>query len=90
MPWNPAERRRNPFTPWAQGKDAAAWSAVRALTDPSATGGDFFGPAGGTRGEPVRLDPNPHTAHPDPERVARVWTQMERIAGVRQPRAASM
>ncbi|MGX5769711.1 SDR family NAD(P)-dependent oxidoreductase [Microbacterium trichothecenolyticum] len=75
------QRRRNPFTPWAQGKDAAAWSGVRALTDPSATGGQFFGPESGTRGTPVRLDPNPHTAHADPERVARVWSQMEELAG---------
>jgi NAD(P)-dependent dehydrogenase (short-subunit alcohol dehydrogenase family) len=76
------QRRRNPFTPWAQGKDAAAWSAVRALTDPTATGGDYFGPEGGTRGAPVRLDPNPHTAQAEHERVARVWSQMEELARV--------
>ena len=76
------QRRRNPFTPWAQGKDAAAWAGVRALTDPDAVGGDSFGPANGRRGIPVRLEPHPHTAHPHPDRIARVWEQLEQLAGV--------
>ena len=76
------QRRRNPFSPWAQGKDAAAWPAVRALTDPEATGGDFFGPAEGRRGLPVRVPVNPHTAAPDGDRAARVWAQLEALSGV--------
>lgn len=75
------QRVRNPFSPWAQGKDTAAWSAVRALTDPAAAGGDFFGPQGGLRGEPVRLEPHRHTAHAGPQRVARIWAQLEELAG---------
>jgi NAD(P)-dependent dehydrogenase (short-subunit alcohol dehydrogenase family) len=77
------QRRRNPFTPWAQGKDDAAWSAVRALTDPEAVGGDYFGPANGRRGLPVRLEPLAHTAHADADRVARVWTQLHELAAGR-------
>jgi NAD(P)-dependent dehydrogenase (short-subunit alcohol dehydrogenase family) len=77
------QRRRNPFTPWAQGKDDAAWSAVRALTDPEAVGGDYFGPVNGRRGLPVRLEPLSHTAHADADRVARVWTQLHELAAGR-------
>ncbi|WP_454041005.1 SDR family NAD(P)-dependent oxidoreductase [Cellulosimicrobium sp. Marseille-Q8652] len=44
--------QRNPFTPWAQGKDTAAWSAVRALTDPHARGGQVYAPADGPTGSP--------------------------------------
>ncbi|WP_394550818.1 SDR family NAD(P)-dependent oxidoreductase [Agromyces sp. MMS24-JH15] len=75
-------RRRNPFTPWAQGKDAAAWPAVRALTDPALAGGEYLGPEGGRRGAPVVLEPNPLTARADPARVARVWDELESLAGV--------
>jgi NAD(P)-dependent dehydrogenase (short-subunit alcohol dehydrogenase family) len=76
------QRRRNPFTPWAQGKDAAAWSAVRALTDPTVQGGAYIGPEGGRRGEPVRLTPNEHTAHPASGRAARTWEQLEALTGM--------
>lgn len=74
------QRRRNPFTPWAQGKDAAAWPAVRALTDADAAGGEYYGPANGRRGIPARLVPLAHTAHADSHRVARVWTQLEELS----------
>ncbi|MBG6097913.1 SDR family NAD(P)-dependent oxidoreductase [Nocardioides luteus] len=73
--------RRNPYTPWAQGKDAAAWSGVRALVDPDAVGGDYFGPAK-IAGPPVRLAPLPHTIDPGREVVARVWEALEEMAGV--------
>ncbi|EGD43218.1 oxidoreductase, short chain dehydrogenase/reductase family [Nocardioidaceae bacterium Broad-1] len=73
--------RRNPYTPWAQGKDAAAWSGVRALVDPDAAGGDYFGPAK-IAGPPVRLAPLPHTIDPGREVVARVWEALEEMAGV--------
>lgn len=73
------QRRRNPFTPWAQGKDAAAWSAVRALTEPAATVGEYYGPENGRRGLPVQLQPLPHTAHTDSARVARVWGQLQEL-----------
>jgi NAD(P)-dependent dehydrogenase (short-subunit alcohol dehydrogenase family) len=77
--------RRNPFTPWAQGKDTAAWSAVRALTDPTATGGDYFGPTGPFKGRPVRVAKLARTAEPDPALAASVWDQLENLAGVRLP-----
>jgi NAD(P)-dependent dehydrogenase (short-subunit alcohol dehydrogenase family) len=74
--------RRNPYTHWAQGKDAAAWPSVRALTDPAARGGDYFAPRAGTRGEPVTVDPDARTANP-PGGADGVWRQLEGIAGVR-------
>jgi NAD(P)-dependent dehydrogenase (short-subunit alcohol dehydrogenase family) len=74
------QRRRNPFTPWAQGKDAAAWPALRALTDPAIGGGAYLGPVNGRRGLPVALEPLAHTAHPEPARMARVRTQLLELA----------
>lgn len=74
--------RRNPYTPWAQGKDAAAWSAVRALTDPGAGGGELYAPANGIAGPPVRIEPPAHTAHPDPALAALVWSRTARLIGV--------
>jgi len=77
--------RRNPYTPWAQGKDAAAWPAVRALTDPDVRGGDYFAPSGALRGEPVRVTPTPRTAAPAPGVADRVWRQLEELSGVAIP-----
>lgn len=75
--------RRNPYTPWAQGKDTAAWSAVRALTDPAVRGGEFYRPAGALRGEPVR--DAERAASLDPSEAARIWDELSRLAGVRVP-----
>ena len=75
--------RRNPWTPWAQGKDAAAWSGVRALADPAATGGQYYAPREGMRGVPVDVEPYPHTARPDPELANRLWRELEELANVR-------
>lgn len=72
--------RRNLFTPWAQGKDAAAWSGVRALIDPDAVGGDYYGPEKAA-GRPVRLTPLQHTIEPGQEVVARVWEALEELSG---------
>lgn len=74
--------RRNPYTPWAQGKDQAAWPAVRALTDPDVHGGELFAPAEGLRGEPVSLPPLDRTAHPSAAEAERVWRQLEQLAAV--------
>ncbi|MFE1166168.1 SDR family NAD(P)-dependent oxidoreductase [Nocardiopsis sp. NPDC058789] len=79
--------QRNPYTLWAQGKDAAAWSALRALTDPGAQGGDLYSPSGGVKGPPVRLTPNPLTQSPPPDTMESVWRQLEELAGVRLPTA---
>jgi len=74
--------QRNPYTRWAQGKDTAAWSAVRALTDPQAQGGEYYAPAGGIKGEAVAVELNPRTAAPSADLADRVWTQVEELAGV--------
>ncbi|MEL5989670.1 SDR family NAD(P)-dependent oxidoreductase [Microbacterium phosphatis] len=76
--------QRNPFTPWAQGKDAAAWPGVRALVDPEAEGGDFFGPRNGIRGVPVRTEALARTAAPGAAADA-LWRQLEALAGVALP-----
>lgn len=77
--------QRNPYTPWAQGKDTAAWSAVRALTDPEAQGGEYYGPTGALRGLPTRRDALARTAAPEGDLAARVWNQLEELAAVRVP-----
>lgn len=74
--------QRNPLTPWAQGKDAAAWAGVRALADPDVAGGEFYGPEKSV-GRPIRLTPSRHTSDPGAEVAARVWTELEDLAGVR-------
>ncbi|WEO78287.1 SDR family NAD(P)-dependent oxidoreductase [Cryobacterium sp. SO2] len=74
--------QRNPYTPWAQGKDTAAWSAVRALTDPAVRGGEYFAPSGRLRGEPVAVPTLARTATPDGDIADRVWRQLEALAGV--------
>jgi len=74
--------RRNPYTPWAQGKDAAAWPGVRAVTDPGVRGGDYLAPREGMRGEPVRLPVPARTAEPGAGVARRVWEQLEALAGV--------
>jgi len=74
--------RSNPYTPWAQGKDTAAWSAVRALSDEAARGGEYYGPKTGIKGDPVLVELNPRTANPSGDLAARVWRQLEDLAGV--------
>ncbi|WP_432542820.1 SDR family NAD(P)-dependent oxidoreductase [Kineococcus sp. SYSU DK002] len=80
--------RRNPFTPWAQGKDTAAWAGVRALLDPGLRGGELLGPRDGRRGLPVTNEPNAHTARPGPARIARLWDQLHELSGA--PAAAPL
>lgn len=74
-------RRRNPYTPWAQGKDTAAWSAVRAMLDPDLRGGEYVAPAGALRGLPVLIEPDPRTAAPADGLAERVWRQTEELIG---------
>jgi len=81
--------QRNPYTPWAQGKDAAAWSAVRAVTDPAAQGGEYYAPATGVKGSPIAIDPTPRTAAPTGDLAERVWRQLEELAGVQLVMPAS-
>ena len=75
--------QKNPYTLWAQGKDTAAWSSVRALTDPGAQGGEYYGPRDGATGMPTSVALTPRTAHPSADYADRVWGQLESLAGVR-------
>jgi NAD(P)-dependent dehydrogenase (short-subunit alcohol dehydrogenase family) len=75
--------RRNPYTPWAQGKDSAAWPSVRALTDPRVEGGQYYAPRDGTRGAPVLIEGVARTTTPTAEYADHVWRQLEELAGVR-------
>lgn len=74
--------QRNLYTPWAQGKDAAAWSTVRAVTDPDVRGGECFPPSGPLRGAPVSVPPPPRTAGPARDAAERLWQQVEELAGL--------
>ncbi|MGQ7296642.1 SDR family NAD(P)-dependent oxidoreductase [Quadrisphaera sp. KR29] len=74
------ERRHEPlFGLVGQGKDAAAWPAVRATTDPAARGGQYWGPTGKTAGPPVLDAGDPR--YRDPALGARVWAQTEAVLG---------
>ena len=74
--------QRNPYTPWAQGKDTAAWSAVRAVTDPDVRGGEYFSPSGKLRGAPISVPPPLRTAAPARDAAERLWRQVEELAGL--------
>lgn len=78
----------NPYTLWAQGKDTAAWSAVRALTDPRARTGQYYAPTGRLRGAPVLVEPTARTFAPEGDLAARVWAQVEELAGTALPAPA--
>lgn len=68
----------------AQGKDAAAWPIVRAALDPSARGGQLYGPRHlRTRGRPVLEKPAPHFL--DEAMGERLWKATEELTGVSWP-----
>lgn len=69
------------FTFVAQGKDAGAWPTVRAVTDPEAESGTFFGPARMLTGVPVPLAPVASSA--SPVFGAQLWSMAERLTGIR-------
>ncbi|MFS0713804.1 SDR family NAD(P)-dependent oxidoreductase [Microbacterium sp. 2P01SA-2] len=58
-----------------QSKERGAWPLVRALVDPDAAGGEFYGPSGVLRGGPRVATPASITR--DPEVAARLWTYCE-------------
>ncbi|HEY2557305.1 MAG TPA: SDR family NAD(P)-dependent oxidoreductase [Diaminobutyricibacter sp.] len=64
-----------------QGKDHGAWPIVRAVTDPDARGGDYWGPRYLTRGVPTRQRPTSTSS--DPRVGARLWSRLEEFTGVR-------
>lgn len=67
-------------SPMAQSKRNGAWSVVRAVADPAAVGGQYYGPRFLTRGRPVVQTPT-HTSV-DPEIAAELWHKAEEYAGV--------
>ncbi|POX68028.1 dehydrogenase [Microbacterium sp. Ru50] len=58
-----------------QSKERGAWPLVRALVDPDAAGGEFYGPSGVVRGAPRVATPAAITR--DPEIAARLWSYCE-------------
>ncbi|WP_158891749.1 SDR family NAD(P)-dependent oxidoreductase [Amycolatopsis anabasis] len=70
-----------PARVFLQGKESAAWPAVRAVLDPAVTGGQLWGPRvfglrGAPRREPVR------GALADTEVAARLWAASAELTGV--------
>jgi hypothetical protein len=69
-----------------QGKDAGAWSAVRAALDSEVVGGQLWGPrVFGLRGRPRLEQPQQHMT--DPETARQLWIASVELTGV-DPAAA--
>lgn len=70
---------------WLSGQSAAkgALPSLRAATDPTARGGDYYGPRGfrETRGRPVLVGSSRGAR--DPEAMRRLWEISEELTGVR-------
>ena len=64
----------------SQGKDKGAWPIVRAAIDPSAKGGEFYGPKRSVAGAPVLLDPVPSSA--SEEFGDQFWKDAEAATGI--------
>ncbi len=64
----------------AQGKDRGAWPIVRALLDPTAVGGEYYGPRFLTQGQPTLQAPT-RTSR-DRAVATRLWAESEAITGV--------
>ncbi len=63
------------------GKDSAAWSAVRAATDPDTAGGQYWGPRRNLTGPPVLVKPA-KSSHAE-SFGRRLWSESERLVGER-------
>ena len=63
----------------AQGKDRGAWPIVRAAIDPSAVGGQYFGPRFLTQGRPVLQTPTRTSL--DRAIASRLWSRSEGLIG---------
>lgn len=74
-------------TPLTQSKELGAWPLVRALVDPSVTGGELWAPRFRTKGAPVRERPAAFTS--DAERGERLWQYCEKVTHVRWPLIAA-
>lgn len=70
---------------FSQPAHAGAWPSLRAATDPSATGGEYFGPDGfrQSRGRPRKVGTT--AAAKDPELAAQVWSASEAATGLSFP-----
>ncbi|HYI32051.1 MAG TPA: SDR family NAD(P)-dependent oxidoreductase [Glaciibacter sp.] len=66
-----------------QGKDRGAWAIVRAATDSTAVGGQFYGPRFVTKGAPVTQRPTRTSL--DTAVASHLWAQSETLSGVRFP-----
>ncbi len=69
--------------PISQSKERGAWTLVRALVDPLAEGGQFWGPSRGATGRPVPATV-PRVAR-DAELAARLWNYCEHATGTVWP-----
>lgn len=69
--------------PVTQSKEHGAWPLVRALTDPAAEGGQFWGPARVVSGAPRLAEPAKITR--DEVIAARLWNYCEHATGVEWP-----
>lgn len=69
--------------PITQGKDRGAWPIVRAVLDPTAVGGQYYGPRFMTKGQPSLQQPT-RTSR-DREVAARLFARAEDFAGVAYP-----
>lgn len=69
--------------PMTQSKEHGAWPLVRALTDPDAAGGEFYGPRHLTRGVPVVAKASKVTR--DGAIAERLWEFCEHTARVQWP-----
>lgn len=73
--------RALPLAPAVQGKDHAAWPAVRALLDPNADGGQLWGPRLlGFKGRPTRETPS--SVMTDNATAGKLWAASEQATAV--------
>lgn len=69
------------MTGWVlQSTEMGALPTLRAATDPTVRGGEFFGPAGRFRGFPELNEAT--AAAQDPELAAKLWVESEQLTGV--------
>ncbi|MGO4536965.1 SDR family NAD(P)-dependent oxidoreductase [Leifsonia sp. 2MCAF36] len=62
---------------WTQGKDDGAHVPVRAVIDPTLSGGEYLGPALWTKGAPALARPT--RASRSPRQAARLWPLLEHL-----------
>jgi NAD(P)-dependent dehydrogenase (short-subunit alcohol dehydrogenase family) len=83
-----ARLRVLPLAPLAQGKDHAAWPAIRALLDPTASGGQLWAPRlPRSKGRPVLETPT--AVMTDPATGSRLWDASVETTGTPWPSFSS-